>query len=73
MPTLCHEEPEMRKLKLDLDDLAVESFIPESVRDQRGGTVHGHDATKNANTCNNFSCQVGCTYQESCYMPCTAG
>jgi hypothetical protein len=60
----------MRKLKLDLEHLAVESFTPASVRGECGGTVHGHDATRNANTCNNFSCQVGCTYQESCYNPC---
>ena len=60
----------MQKLKLDLDDLAVESFTPGSMRGERGGTVHAHDATKGGNTCNNFSCQVGCTYQESCYVPC---
>ena len=62
----------MRKLKLDVDNLAVESFAPECAR-QEGGTVLGHDATKGGNTCNNFSCQVGCTYQESCYNPCTTG
>jgi len=61
----------MRKLNLDLHHLAVESFTPGSMHDQRGGTVHGHDATRGGNTCNNFSCQVGCTYQESCFMPCT--
>ncbi|HSU12528.1 hypothetical protein [Longimicrobium sp.] len=63
----------MRKLKLDLDDLAVESFAPASVRNESGGTVHAHDATRNANTCNNFSCQAGCTFQESCYNPCATG
>jgi hypothetical protein len=64
----------MRKLKLDVDNLAVESFTPESARKAGGGTVHAHDApTRNANTCNNFSCQVGCTYDESCYNPCATG
>lgn len=63
----------MRKLKLDVDSLAVESFTPESVRGERGGTVNGQDATKGGNTCNNFSCQVGCTFQESCTNPCLTG
>ncbi len=60
----------MRKLRLDVDELAVESFMAASAGSEPSGTVHAHAQTRNANTCNNFSCQVGCTYQESCYMPC---
>lgn len=60
----------MRKLRLDADQLAVESFMAQSARSKASGTVHAHAQTRNANTCNNFSCQVGCTYDESCYMPC---
>lgn len=32
----------MRKLKLDLDTLAVESFTAESAETRRPGTVRGH-------------------------------
>jgi hypothetical protein len=60
----------MCKLKLDVDELAVESFMAAPAPGEPSGTVHAHAQTRNANTCNNFSCQVGCTYQESCYMPC---
>ena len=63
----------MRKLKLDVDNLAVESFTPGAVRGEHGGTVHAHQATRNGNTCNNFSCQVGGTDPDSCSMPCTTG
>lgn len=64
----------MRKLKLDVDNLAVESFTPGAVRVEEHGTVHAHQNTRgNGNTCNNFSCAVGCTYQESCYMLCATG
>lgn len=52
----------MRKLKLDLDQLAVESFLAQTGRGERSGTVHANAPTNNGNTCNNFSCQVGCTY-----------
>lgn len=59
----------MRKLKLNLDKLAVESFAPAAVRQERTGTVHGHHHTNGHNTCQ-FSCWVGCTYEMSCYEPC---
>ncbi|HEX8696587.1 MAG TPA: hypothetical protein VF746_29475 [Longimicrobium sp.] len=32
----------MRKLKLEIDALRVESFAPVAEDDSRGGTVHGH-------------------------------
>lgn len=60
----------MRKLKLDVERLTVESFTPESARDGFGGTVHAHVHTRGHDSCY-FSCQLGCTYQESCYNPCT--
>ena len=63
----------MRKLTLELDDLAVESFATVVAPDEAGGTVQGHMATNgNGSACSNhFSCAVGCTDQVSCAMPCT--
>lgn len=62
----------MRKLTLDVEELTVESFAPETSRlNARGGTVHAHNNTRGGqNTCNNFSCQVGCTADMSCYSVC---
>lgn len=62
----------MRKLKLQLDELAVESFTPVVVRQERTGTVHGHNHTRGHNSCQ-FSCWVGCTYEMSCYEVCATG
>lgn len=62
----------MRKLKLDVDKVAVETFTPESAPDTRGGTVHAHNHTKGHDTCY-FSCPVGCTAQVSCGSPCVTG
>jgi hypothetical protein len=61
--------PEMRKLKLDVQNLRVESFTPHAAREARGGTVHGHNHTRGHNTCS-FSCQLGCTFDMSCADPC---
>lgn len=64
----------MRKVKLNLDSLAVDSFTPDSTRGEYAGTVHAYANTRgNGNTCNNFSCQLGCTYDQSCYNPCITG
>ncbi len=59
----------MRKLKLHLEDLAVDSFVAEKGAPAEPGTVHAHGHTKGHDTCY-FSCQIGCTAQESCYDPC---
>lgn len=59
----------MNKLKLDIETLSVQSFTPAAGNAARGGTVHAHNHTKGHDTCY-FSCQLGCTYQESCYNPC---
>lgn len=60
----------MRKLKLDVDNVTVESFAPESAPGERGGTVHAHDHTRGGHRTCQFSCPVGCTYDVSCYDPC---
>lgn len=63
----------MRKVKLDLDTLAVDSFTLESARDESSGTVHAFYNNTRGRTCDNFSCWVGCTYQQSCYEVCATG
>lgn len=62
----------MRKLKLDVENVTVESFAPESARGEPGGTVRAHDFDHTRgghNTCY-FSCAAGCTADLSCGDPC---
>lgn len=59
----------MRKLKLDVQNLRVESFAPVAAREAQGGTVHGHHHTRGHDTCY-FSCALGCTVDVSCGDPC---
>jgi hypothetical protein len=53
----------MRKLRLDLDDLAVSSFVPRAEDAQRPGTVQAHGVTAllaptRSNTCQ--TCYTNC-------------
>lgn len=53
----------MQKLRLDLDDLTVSSFVPQAKDAPAGGTVQAHDAMPvfgptNGNTCR--SCYTNC-------------
>jgi hypothetical protein len=52
----------MKKLKLNLDSLRVDSF--ETTRDHASprGTVQGHDATQLADTCDCPPPSDGCTF-----------
>lgn len=59
----------MRKLKLDVEKLTVESFTPQSADETRAGTVHAHDHTRPHKICQ-FSCWAGCTLDVSCYEVC---
>ncbi|HWK89581.1 MAG TPA: hypothetical protein VNP72_06280 [Longimicrobium sp.] len=60
----------MRKLKLDLGELAVESFETAAAPGEAAaGTVHAHHHTRGHDSCQ-FSCQLNCTYDMSCYNPC---
>ncbi|HEU0016157.1 MAG TPA: pinensin family lanthipeptide [Longimicrobium sp.] len=59
----------MRKLKLDLDALAVESFETAADGAPAAGTVHAHHHTRGHDTCQ-FSCELGCTNDVSCFNPC---
>ena len=45
----------MRKIHLDIDDLAVESFDTAKGEGAAAGTVRGHDATMVADGCPNIS------------------
>jgi hypothetical protein len=52
----------MRKLKLDLDDLAVETFDPRPGLADPRGTLFGHDGT-GATVCWGGTCP-GCEYTQ---------
>jgi len=54
----------MRKVKLNLDDLAVESFATADVDPATRGTVQGHDATALCET------RITRCYQDTCAFSC---
>ena len=59
----------MRKLKLQIDDLAIESFATVTVaRDE--GTVVGHATQGNKDTCDPA---VGSCFGYTCYETCQCG
>ena len=63
----------MKKIVLDLDTLAVESFAPEAKKAEARGTVHGHATLRLCG--NTFYCTAGhdtCQY-ESCVDTCAYG
>ena len=45
----------MRKIRLDIDNLAVESFDTARPEEKKTGTVRGHAVTLVVDTCPNFS------------------
>lgn len=45
----------MRKIQLEIDDLAVESFSTAKGGAENAGTVRGHDAATIADGCPNIS------------------
>ena len=56
----------MRKLKLQVEELVVDSFEAVDGRRRAAGTVRGHEDTVEATVCNytnmyQISCQVQCT------------
>ncbi len=54
----------MKKLRLDIEQLAVESFASSGVRDGLG-TVRGHSGTVIANYCDPNSIEMDCVYDPS--------
>jgi hypothetical protein len=60
-------EAAMKKLKLNVDELSVESFEPVDQNDQRG-TAHGYASTK----CGLLdTCYASCMDPASCAATCT--
>ncbi len=58
----------MKKLRLDLNRLAVESFTPDEAALAVPGTVKGHDLPTRPRTCAD-SCNT-CSPQATCYNTC---
>jgi hypothetical protein len=60
----------MDKLKLSLEQLAVESFASEEPAAEKRGTVRGQES--NPQTCGEYVCYAGTEEpQDTCYMDCT--
>jgi hypothetical protein len=64
----------MAKMKLEIDQLAVESFETATVDEERG-TVHGNAGTDPAETCVIMTkpLQNTCNGVETCYLSCVCG
>jgi hypothetical protein len=66
----------MRKMKLDVEQLSVESFATRMVDTEARGTVRGNDATERfcsfqsgCNTCQ-LSCNGSCATGYNCQQVC---
>jgi len=61
----------MRKLKLELDELSVESFETAEQTEERG-TVHGHYITQFCSRADGYTCFESCggTCVETCDASC---
>jgi hypothetical protein len=62
----------MKKMKLALDDLAVESFAPAE-DPQRRGTVHAHDSGPYTDECLSCGVETGCGYGGCDSQHCSQG
>ena len=61
----------MGKLKLSLEQLAVESFASEEPAAEKRGTVRGQQES-GPETCGEYICYAGTgEHQDTCYMDCT--
>ena len=64
----------MKKIRLELDRLRVESFATDAAQLPRAGTVHAHSGS-NVPCCGTVagleSCAAGCTHGDICSNPCT--
>lgn len=56
----------MRKIRLDVDALAVESFDTARDQEKKAGTVIGHDATLLVDGCT----VAGCFSRGTCFQSC---
>ncbi|MGD8778809.1 MAG: pinensin family lanthipeptide [Ignavibacteria bacterium] len=63
----------MKKLKLNLEELKVESFITHSKGSINNGTVHGNATGEIGTTCDNTcpdsceACVITLKYDDTCY------
>jgi hypothetical protein len=64
----------MQKLKLQMDDLRVESYATSRAPHAAEGTVHGHEAFTRLGeqTCGGMSCDYACVtlYNNTCRYVC---
>src|SRR5688572_23193369 len=49
----------MKKIVLDVEALAVESFVAEAEPGGKRGTVHGHATFRCTAVCNTYYCSIG--------------
>jgi hypothetical protein len=64
----------MKKIRLDVDHLAVESFATGQLAEEAKGTVHGAFAitsTGNCATCKGATCYTSCAFEggDACTCP----
>ena len=66
----------MRKIRLEIDDLAVESFDTADGKGKKTGTVHGHSEFTEFDGCNSqysncATCEYGCPQDTvTCFASC---
>jgi len=64
-----------KKLKLQMDDLRVESYETSRAPQSSAGTVHGHESFTRLGqqTCGGISCDYACItyYDDTCRNVCT--
>jgi hypothetical protein len=63
----------MKKIKLQLDTLQVESYETSRDSDDRAGTVHAHSWSRLGDpTCGGISCDYACItyYDDTCRYVC---
>ena len=64
----------MKKVRLELDELRVESFATGTAELPRAGTVHAYSGSR-VPCCGTVagleSCAAGCTHGDICSNPCT--
>jgi len=60
----------MNKLKLNVDALKVDTFVPDPEGQEKSGTVKGHDSTTQYTECTCVgTCQgYGCTPNRPCWF-----
>jgi hypothetical protein len=64
----------MKKIVLDVEALAVESFVADAQQGGKRGTVHGHDTLRcTAVGCDTYYCSIGYNTCAQASCPGTCG